>query len=134
MSASTDYDPEIAPDAVSWLELDEQERIVLAERFHRTARIGLPNARVHAALHAIVENQVALGVDAVVRAMQRLVDQGLSRHDAVHAVASVLTDQLYEQARLDSRDTPEVLNARYEAAVERLTASAWLTKYRAPRR
>jgi hypothetical protein len=123
------YDPEIQPNAESWLELDEQERISLAERFHRRAKMDLPNVRAHAAFHAIVENQVALGVESVVRAIPRLMKQGLSRHDAVHAIASVLGDQLYKQANAKTEDTPEALQARYDSAVERLTAKEWLAKY-----
>jgi hypothetical protein len=123
------YDPEIQPNAEAWLELDEQERISLAERFHRRAKIDLPNVKAHAVFHAIVENQFALGVESVVRAIPRLVKQGLSRHDAVHAIASVLADQLYEQANAKTEDTAEVVQARYNSAVERLTAKEWHAKY-----
>jgi uncharacterized protein YoaH (UPF0181 family) len=122
------YDPEVQPNAESWLELDEQQRISLAEAFHRRAKIDLPNVKAHATFHAIVENQLALGLASVVRAIPRLMNQGLSRHDAVHAVASVLADQLYEQASLKTEDTAEVVNARYEAAVEQLTAKSWISK------
>jgi len=31
------------------------------EAYHRRARIRLPNEKVHAVIHAIVENQIALG-------------------------------------------------------------------------
>ena len=55
------YDPLEAPDPKEWLELDEQERIVLVQDYHRRARIRLPNKKVHATLHAIVEAQIALG-------------------------------------------------------------------------
>jgi hypothetical protein len=47
------------PEPESWLELHEQERIFLTETYHRVARIKLPNMTAHAALHAIVENQIA---------------------------------------------------------------------------
>lgn len=129
MDTLPSYDPDIQPNAESWLELDEQERISLAVNFHRRAGIDLPNVKAHATFHAIVENQIALGVECVVRAIPRLMNQGLSRHDAVHAVASVLADQLYEQANLSMEDTAEVVNARYQSAVERLTAKAWFAKY-----
>ena len=33
----TKYDPERAPNPEEWLELDEQERIILAEQYHRRA-------------------------------------------------------------------------------------------------
>lgn len=134
MDALHDYDPDVQPNADAWLELDEQERISLAERFHLRAKVDLPNVKAHAVFHAIVENQLALGVEAVVRAFPRLLKQGLSRHDAVHAIASVLADHLYEQANAKAEDTAEVMNARYESAVERLTAKEWFTKHGAPER
>ena len=55
------YDPNRHVDPKAWLKLDEQERICLAEDYHRRARIELPNATVHAVIHAVVENQAALG-------------------------------------------------------------------------
>src|SRR5579864_708030 len=54
-----EYNPGCAPEPESWLELDEQERIALVETYHRVARIKLPNVTAHAALHTIVENQIA---------------------------------------------------------------------------
>ena len=123
------YNPEIEPTGSSWLALDEQERIALAESFHRRASIELPDVKAHAVFHAIVENQIALKVGAVVRAVPRLVKQGLSRHDAIHAVASVLAEHLHDQANTETEDSSEVSNARYEASVERLNAKEWLVKY-----
>ena len=119
------YDPEIAPDPVVWLELGERERILAIEDYHRAARISLPKAarRSHAAFHTVVENQVALNQEPVVRALRRLMDQGLSRHDAVHAIASVLAEEIFDGVSLD--DSSETANARYLAAVERLTAKSW---------
>ena len=123
------YDPEVQPNAEAWLELDEQDRISLAERFHLRSKIDLPNLNAHAVFHAIVENQFALGVESVARAIPRLLNQGLSRHDAVHAVASVLADHLYEQSTANTEDTAAVVQARYDSAVERLNAKEWLAKY-----
>ena len=42
------YDPQVPPDPVEWLGLDEQERIQLCERFHRAARARLPSLAAHA--------------------------------------------------------------------------------------
>ena len=53
------YDPLEAPDPEEWLELDEQERIDLVREYHRRAGIHLPNEKLHATLHAIVEAQIA---------------------------------------------------------------------------
>jgi hypothetical protein len=35
------YDPDIPPDASDWLALDEDERLILVEDYHRDARIPL---------------------------------------------------------------------------------------------
>ena len=123
------YDPEVAPDPVEWLELDQQHRIDLAERYHHAARIKLPNTKAHAVFHAIVENQLAEGLEPVLRAMERLTGQGLSRHDAVHAIGSVVADQLYEVMKTEDEDHASTAQARYNAAVERLTAKQWRQKY-----
>ena len=120
------YDPEIPPDPGQWLALDEDERLMLVEDYHRHARVRLPRAarRLHATMHAVVENQLAENDDPVVRALSRLIKEGLSRHDAIHALGSVVARHLYEAMK--ENDTPETLRARYYAAVERLTAAEWL--------
>ena len=117
------YDPERAPDAVEWLALDEQKRIALAEAYHRKARVKLPNIKMHAIIHSVVENQIAEGHEPVVRAMSRLTSTGLSRHDALHAVGSVLAEYLFELVKGGSTSTKPM--ASYDAAVERLTAKSW---------
>ena len=104
----------------------------MAEAFHRREKIDLPNLKAHAVFHAIVENQIAMEVAAVVRAVPRLMKQGLSRHDAIHAVASVLAEHLHDQANVETEDTAEVSNARYEASIERLNATGWLASYGLP--
>ena len=119
------YDPEVAPSREDWLALDEGERIVLAEWYHRDARIRLPRAArtLHATIHVVVENQLAENDEQVDRALTRLMKEGLSRHDAVHAIGSVVAAELYDAMNL--KDTPESLRARYYAAIERLTAAVW---------
>src|SRR5260370_24212594 len=91
------YDPLKRPEPEAWQLLDEQERLNLVEDFHRRARVQLPNAKVHAVIHVIVENQIALGDEIPVkRTVQRLMSEGLDRHDAVHAVGSVLIGHIGE--------------------------------------
>ena len=119
------YNPERGPEPESWLELDEQERIFLIETWHRVARIKLPNLTAHAALHVIVENQIALDLEPVVRAMDRLRKQGLTRHDAIHAIGSVVAENLFGILKADQNDDAAASQARYCAAVERLTAVSW---------
>ena len=118
------YDPEQSPNVSEWLALGEQERIDLALQFHKSARIKIPSAIAHASIHVIVENQIAENVEPVVRAMSRLQREGLSRHDALHAVGSVLAEHIHEV--LTTEDGASVPNEIYFAAVERLSAKGWL--------
>jgi hypothetical protein len=116
------YDPAVAPDAASWRALDEQERSHLVEAYHRGARISLPSPSTHAILHTVVENQVAaLDPPATGRALARLMAEGLDRHEAIHAIAWVLTDQMHQVATGKADFSP----ADYEAALDDLTESRW---------
>ena len=118
------YDPLKAPDSEQWLELDPQERIALVEQYHRKARVALPNRVLHATMHAVIENQLAEGIPVVCEALSRLMAEGLDRHDAVHAIASVMTEHIWHLLRKDPvGDDP---NERYYQAVRALTAKQWL--------
>ena len=89
------YDPD-APGSSDWLETDEVERIELVTSYHSRHKISLPNAQLHAVIHVVVENQLALGETVVVDTLARLQKEGLTRHDALHAIGSVLAADLYE--------------------------------------
>ena len=123
MSAS--YNPLVAPDPEDWLLLDEDERIDMVKAFHKKHRIRLPNLQMHAGMHAMIENQMAEGEDAVVRAMDRLLAQGLDRHDAIHALCWVFAMQLVEKMNSPSKSPEISLNDSYLAAVERVSAQDW---------
>jgi hypothetical protein len=119
-----DYDPLEAPEPEEWLELDEQERIDLVRDYHRRAGIRLPNEKLHATLHAIVEAQIALGDETPAgRIAQRLIAEGLDRHEAIHAIGMVLTEHIYDVLKTTKSDKDP--NAPYFAALERLTAEDW---------
>jgi hypothetical protein len=118
------YDPLEAPDPEEWLELDEQERIDLVRDDHRRAGIRLPNEKLHATLHAIVEAQIALGDETPAgRIAQRLIGEGLDRHDAIHAIGMVLAEHIYDVLKTTKSDKDP--NAPYFVALERLTAEDW---------
>jgi hypothetical protein len=119
------YDPEIAPVGEDWLAIDEGERLLLVEGYHRDARIPLPRRMrsVHASMHVIVENQLASNDEPVVRALTRLTKEGLSRHDAIHAIGSLVAEEVHDLLR--QTDPPDTVRARYYAAIERLTAAGW---------
>jgi hypothetical protein len=120
------YDPLIAPDPEEWLALDESERIWLARDYHRRAGIKLPDAELHALIHAIVEAQIASGDELPVkRTMQRLLAEGLDRHDAIHAIGSVLAEHIHKIMSGSPAVSETKPNEPYFAALERLTAEGW---------
>jgi hypothetical protein len=118
------YDADREPEAEAWLALDEDERLMRIEAYHRLAHIEVSDGPRHAVFHLIVENQIALGDEAPIRRVAaRLVSEGLERHEAVHAIASLNTEQVYRAAAAD--DDPEISRAAYLAALEELTAESW---------
>jgi hypothetical protein len=118
------YDPQNLPDAETWLALDETERIDLVLQYHRRARVKLPNATLHAAVHAVVENQVALGDEIPVRrALERLQTEGLDRHEAIHAVGSVLAKHMYDLLKAGVAAAEP--NKLYWDELEQLTGESW---------
>lgn len=72
----------------------------------------------------VVENQLALGEEAVVKTLARLQAEGLGRHDALHAIGSVLAADLYELMREGSDSTGDRY-ARYLERLEKLKAKDW---------
>jgi hypothetical protein len=117
------YDPD-APPSGDWLQTDETERIDLVSSYHRRKRVQLPNAQLHAVIHVVVENQLALGEKVVVETLARLQAEGLSRHDALHAIGSVLAADLYELMRESTEATGDTYR-RYLDRLQTLTARSW---------
>jgi hypothetical protein len=119
------YDADKAPDPEEWLELDESERIDLVIDYHRRAKkpVG-QDKKLHAIAHIIVESQVAMGDATVVPAtLNRLMQEGLNRHDAIHAIASVLMGIIVDMFK--NRDTQVNINAQYGRELAELTAAGW---------
>ena len=122
------YDPNRAPSPEEWLALDEAERMVLVQVYHEEAGVELPNLMLHAAIHTTVENQVALGEELPVRRkLAALMKEGLDRHEAIHAIGSVLAEFIYELMK--GAQPGDDANERYLQAVSRLTAKPWRTSY-----
>jgi hypothetical protein len=121
----TRYDPDRAPDPKRWLATDEAQQIEICRRHHRRAGIRLPNETLHAVIHQVVETQVAMGDETPAAAtLQRLMGEGLSRHDAVHAIGSVLArhmNRLLAQQEDDGSDP----NERYFRELHHLTSANW---------
>ena len=117
------YDPDASPTPTNWLGTDEGDRIELVSSYHRRRKINLPNPQLHAVIHVVVENQLALGEEMVVDTLSRLQGEGLSRHDALHAIGSVLAENLYELMRGGApTDAPY---RQYLERLQKLTAKDW---------
>ena len=118
------YDAGEQPDPDAWLELDEAERIDLVIDYHRRMGVQLENPEPHAIAHVVVENQVALGnATPVPETLDRLMNEGLDRHDAVHAIGSILMEIVFAAAH--ERDDSDDINAKYNRELAALTAAGW---------
>jgi hypothetical protein len=120
------YDPEKEPNPAEWLEMEEDERIIRIASYHRRVKAELPNLQLHAAMHAVVENQIAEEMQTVRDTVARLQAEGLSRHDALHAVASVLVGCLQALMQKGAQAAFEV--EAYFQELRALTAESWLGK------
>ena len=123
------YDASTAPDPEAWLQLDEQARIDLAIAYHRWYHLPMGQSpKLHGVVHVIVENQVALGdATAVPATLARLMREGLDRHDAIHAIGSVLIGIIFD-VTTKKVDAGVNINARYGRELAALTAASWLAQ------
>ena len=112
------------PDPDVWLGLDETERLDLVSDYHCRTGVQLETPELHAMAHVVVENQVALGeATSVPEALDRLINEGLNRHDAVHAIGSVLMRIIFDAVH--ERDRASDINAKYRQELATLTAANW---------
>ena len=77
---------------------------------------------LHAAIHVVVENQTALNERPVPETLEKLMQQGLDRHEAIHAIGAVLSEDMYEimQGGNTGHDP-----GKYRRRLEKLTAKRW---------
>jgi hypothetical protein len=122
----TYYNPDVTPDPGEWLALPESERIRLAQSFHVAAKVKVPSMKAHAAIHAAVENQVASGYGPSKRAVARLQSEGLSRHEAIHAIGSVIAQFIYELGQWQTEEQRVSFQSRMGEAIEGLHSKDWL--------
>ena len=102
------------------MEQYDPDRDLAADEWHR---IRMPDVEAHAVVHTIVENQLALGEPVVVATFARLRHEGLDRHDAIHAIGSVLAGQLH--SLLTNPKSQAQPAERYHKALRRLSAAKW---------
>jgi hypothetical protein len=120
------YDARRAPDHGHWLERSEQERLDAVRRFHVTPPLPhqLPaSLEAHSAIHAVIETQLASGdPPEAKRALGRLLSEGLTRHDAIHALGSTFASGVWEVAEGD----PKAFDVdAYKRALRSLDYAHW---------
>ena len=121
------YDPDRSPDTAWWSTLPEEEQIDLVLEHHRRAGIQLPNANLHAVTHVVVENQVLLRDETpVASTLERLMSEGLPRHDAIHAIGSVLAPVILDILKGEIRSDPNLV---YYQRLRDLTAEGWISEF-----
>ena len=121
----TRYDPVSGPNAKQWLSLDEFSRIDMVVRYHRKAKEKLPNLKLHSTFHVVIENQLAEGVREVLAALRRLRKEGLDRHEAIHAIGSVLAKHIHKT--LSGGAVGDDVNRSYFLDLDKLTVETWLS-------
>ncbi len=126
----TTYDPNQSPTGPEWLNTPKTERVRCVATFHMVNRLNSGSQKAHAAMHVIVENQIATGYGPTVKAMARLQQGGLSRHEALHAIGSVIAKQMYGvlPSTADNSPRPDP-QTQLNAAIEALQAEDWLKSH-----
>ena len=117
-----EYDPMVAPDPEEWLAMDEGERLALIRAYVEECEPGIEGEMMHVGMHMMVENQIAMGDEIPVReGHERLMGEGLDRHEAIHAVAMAFAHVLS-----DAKGEPDAgMSERYYEELENITAETW---------
>jgi len=126
LAAEIGYDANRVLGAEQWLQLDERDQLSRVADYHQRAlppNQHPPNPQRHAGMHVIVENQLASGDPPETRAaLERLFAEGMSRHDALHAIGWVLTEHMSKAMKAQ---TPLDMQA-YTRDLAQLTLKRWL--------
>jgi hypothetical protein len=117
------YDPEAAPDPGEWLATTEADRLAAVRRYHRSLKHDAGSPQLHAVIHVTVETQLAERHPAATDAMNRLIADGLRRHEAIHAIGSVVAAEMFDIVKSKRTHDPEA----YSHRLQHLTAAAWRT-------
>jgi hypothetical protein len=117
------YDPQVAPDAEIWLGMDEDAQISIVREYHKTNTPERLKEDLHAAFHVMIENQLALNEKPVRETLERLTNEGLDRHEAIHAMCAVLIEHKYDNVHRGS--TGSNAKEMYYQDLARLVANEW---------
>ena len=119
-----DYDPSKQLNSDEWLYLEESERISLVRIFHEALDDDLPEDAIemHTMFHVIVENQLAEKVELIPETITKLTRQGLDRHEAIHAIAAIVSEDIFD---LWKGNKKEFSPKQYRRKLENITAKRW---------
>jgi len=81
---------------------------------------------MHSIMHSVVESQLAEETEPVKDALLRLRKDGLDRHDAIHAIGSVLAEYIWE---IMNKDEGGAVNEEYFDRLSQLTKRSWHARY-----
>ena len=119
-----DYDPEVSPDPDLWLATDEFELEEVIMQYCMANEADLPDFYLHAHIHLAVETQVAMSDKIpVAEAFRRLMDDGLSRHEAIHAVGWVLSQHMVDVVQNPDESTE--IDTQYYEKLREFTVAQW---------
>ena len=118
------YNPNIQIDKQQWLEMDEAQRIAIVETFHAQNDEDLEEEAktLHASFHVIVENQIAQNVTIVEQTIAKLIRQGIDRHEAIHAISAIMSEDILNAARGEGE---EFTIKKFRKKFEKITAKRW---------
>lgn len=118
------YNPLIEPNKEQWLNSSEKDRMETVRAFHKDNVEGLDDEAVlmHVSIHVIVENQLALGVECIPETIAKLTRQGLDRHEAIHAIGSMISEDIFNIIR---GEKTEFSLKKYRKKLEKITAKRW---------
>ena len=115
-----------SPNSAEWLALDEDIRLILIEKYVEDFEKNIDSIKkhIHACVHMVVENQLALGEEPALNAYSRLMRQGLNRHETVHAIGAVIFEDIYGAMNEQDKNKKTIIG--YKSRLRKLTAKKWL--------
>jgi len=93
------YDADKDADPEEWLAMDEGEQHLWVGAYHALKKPHdlPPDPEIHSIMHVVAETWLAADDPPEARpALARLIAEGLTRHEAIHAIAMVFADQIWE--------------------------------------
>jgi len=118
------YDPDLPQP--EWNQLTGEEKELLAINHVEAREPHVGSRSEHARFHVIVEDQIAMGEETPAAAtLDRLMGEGLSRHESIHAIASIIMEEVLASMNEGIKRTEE----DYFESLGNLTAARWFADH-----